>query len=168
MSESKPKFQKLTPIRDADIGIYREALDFVFESDNLRNIAVSGAYSAGKSSVLESYKATHTDKKFLHISLAYFEEAENSIGPKSTEQNDEEYDAVNKPATVKESVLEGKILNQLIHQISSNRIPQTNFRTKKKLSAKKLACSVIGTVAFVLALLHILFFTTLPVFQQRG
>lgn len=33
---------------------------------------------------------------------------------------------------VKESVLEGKILNQLIHQIPSDKIPQTNFRVKKK------------------------------------
>lgn len=158
MSESKPKFQKLTPIRDADIGIYSEALDFVFENDDLRNIAVSGAYSAGKSSVLESYKATHTDKRFLHISLAHFEETKDIIESKAAEQDEEESDAANKPATVKESVLEGKILNQLIHQISPSRIPQTNFRTKKKLSAKKLMCSVIGTVAFVLALLHILFF----------
>lgn len=140
---SKPRFQKLTPIRDADIGIYSNALDFVFKNDDLRNIAVTGAYSAGKSSVLESYKATHTDKKFIHISLTHFEETK---------------DAEHNSTVVKESVLEGKILNQLIHQISPCRIPHTNFRIKNKLSAKKLVLSVIGTVTFTLALLHILFF----------
>lgn len=158
MSESKPKFQKLTPIRNADIGIYSEALDFVFMSDDLRNIAVFGAYSAGKSSVLETYKAAHVDKKFIHISLAHFEEVKNSVGFESIEQCEKESDPVSKSTTVKESVLEGKILNQLIHQISPNRIPQTNFRTKKKLSIKKLVYSVIGTVAFILALFHVLFF----------
>ena len=32
---------------------------------------------------------------------------------------------------MKETTLEGKILNQLIHQIPVDRIPQTNFRVKK-------------------------------------
>lgn len=72
MSERKPIFQTLTPIRNAEIGIYSEAMDFVFENRDLRNVAISGAYSAGKSSVIETYKASHSDKKFIHISLAHF------------------------------------------------------------------------------------------------
>ncbi|WP_310602515.1 YobI family P-loop NTPase [Anaerosporobacter sp.] len=154
MSERKPKFQKLTPIRDAEIGIYSEALDYVFENNDLRNIAISGAYSAGKSSVLESYKTLHLDKNFLHISLAHFRSEDDSSDDIDTASNDRlESD------TVKESVLEGKILNQLIHQISPNCIPQTNFRIKQNFSPRKLACLVMATAVFVLALLHILFFS---------
>ncbi len=49
-----PVFEKLTPIADSDLGIYEEALDYVFQSNNkdVRNIALTGAYGAGKSSVL--------------------------------------------------------------------------------------------------------------------
>ena len=47
------KFQKLTPVHDAQLNIYNESLDFVFENQDIRNVAVSGAYSAGKSSVIE-------------------------------------------------------------------------------------------------------------------
>lgn len=39
---------------------------------DIRNIAVSGPYSSGKSSLLESYKKKHPSKNFIHISLAHF------------------------------------------------------------------------------------------------
>ncbi|MEA5016955.1 MAG: hypothetical protein VB099_20600, partial [Candidatus Limiplasma sp.] len=154
MPERKPKFQKLTPIRDAEIGIYSEALDFVFENNDLRNIAISGAYSAGKSSVLESYKAAHPAKKFLHISLAHFQAVGDIFNPK-----DSVTENTPKPEVVKESVLEGKILNQLIHQIAPSRIPQTNFRVKQKISSMKLIWWITEIVLFISSLIHILFFT---------
>lgn len=52
----KYNFQKLTPINDVELNIYDHALDFIFKNDDVKNIAISGAYSAGKSSVLETYK----------------------------------------------------------------------------------------------------------------
>ena len=51
----------------------------MFESDNVRNVAVSGAYGAGKSSVIESYKKRHLEDKFLHISLTRFRTENNGI-----------------------------------------------------------------------------------------
>jgi hypothetical protein len=99
MEQKKYFFQKLTPVKDADISVYEEAIDYVFENDDITNVAISGAYSAGKSSVLESYKGKHKNLKFIHISLAHF---------KTSDEEPEENN-------VKESVLEGKILNQLIH-----------------------------------------------------
>jgi hypothetical protein len=69
----KAHFEKLTPVKDIELKIYNDALDFVFENNDIRNVAVSGAYSAGKSSVIESYKDKHKELAFLHISLANFE-----------------------------------------------------------------------------------------------
>lgn len=115
MAENKYHFERLTPIDNMDLDVYEEAIDYVFNNPDVKNVAISGAYSAGKSSVLASYKKRHNDLRFLHISLAHF---------KSPDQEDE--------TEVKESVLEGKILNQLIHQIPSDKIPQTHFRVKKR------------------------------------
>lgn len=39
---------------------------------------------------------------------------------------------------MKETTLEGKILNQLIHQIPVDRIPQTNFRVKKDVGRRNI------------------------------
>ena len=141
MSEEKYNFQKLTPTNDAELSIYKNALDFVFNDPDLKNIGVSGAYSAGKSSVVETYKKLKPDIKFMHISLAYFQSASESNRP-ATEQN--------------ENVLEGKILNQLIHQIEPEKIPQTNFRVKRQLSTMRLWLST-AMVSLVSVLLIYLF-----------
>ncbi|MEZ3502033.1 MAG: hypothetical protein K1W25_01040 [Lachnospiraceae bacterium] len=65
MADIEYHFQKLTPINNADINVYEEAIDFVFHNPDIKNVAISGPYSAGKSSVLESYKAKHTDHSFV-------------------------------------------------------------------------------------------------------
>ena len=126
MAARKYRFERLTPIDNMDLNVYEEAIDYVFSNSDVKNVAISGAYSAGKSSVLASYKKKHGELRFLHISLAHF---------KSTDQESD--------AEVKESTLEGKILNQLIHQIPSEKIPQTNFRVKKTVSSKSIATSTL-------------------------
>ena len=73
MAENRYNFQKLTPINQADINAYMEALNYVFENSDIKNVGVSGAYSAGKSSVIETYKTLRPEIKFIHISLAYFQ-----------------------------------------------------------------------------------------------
>lgn len=135
MVDREYHFQKLTPINDADISVYEEAIDFVFDNSDIKNVAISGPYSAGKSSILESYKAKHTDRSFVHLSLAHFRTSEQE----STEPE----------SSVKESILEGKILNQLIHQIPSEKIPQTNFRVKKDISVRYLIWATILTSLFI-------------------
>lgn len=144
MAEAKKYiFEKLTPVTGSDISVYESAIDFVFENDDVKNIALSGAYGAGKSSVLASYKSRHPDRRFLHISLAHFQDDQNNA---------------NSDVHIKESVLEGKILNQLIHQIPAEKIPQTNFRVKKSTGNGAIICYTIVTAFFLLFLLHILFF----------
>ena len=72
MNNAKLKFDKLTPISKADLDIYNQAFDFIFKDDEIKNVAISGPYGAGKSSLLETYKSIHGEKKFIHISLAHF------------------------------------------------------------------------------------------------
>ena len=141
MSENKYHFERLTPIDSVDLNVYEEAIDFVFNHSDVRNVALSGAYSAGKSSVLASYKKKHNDLHFLHISLAHF---------KSPNEED--------TTEVKESILEGKILNQLIHQIPSDKIPQTNFRVKKRISRLHIIIQTLKIIALLVAIIHFLFF----------
>lgn len=144
MASEQYKFQKLTPIHDAKLSVYKDALDFVFENADIKNVAISGAYSAGKSSVIETYEQEKAGTKFLHISLAYFESA--------TPDDKEEPLDHNKPL-IKENVLEGKILNQLIHQIDAAKIPQTNFRVKQPVSRKKSIFQAILGLLFLIAFL---------------
>lgn len=146
-------FQKLTPINNADISVYEEAINFVFENSDIKNVAISGPYSAGKTSILESYKAKHTDHHFMHLSLAHFRTPEQ-------EENESE-------EPVKESILEGKILNQLIHQIPAEKIPQTNFRVKKGVSICHLVWLTILTSFFVGSITFLCFFHSAEKFVAK-
>ncbi|HCT64759.1 MAG TPA: hypothetical protein DIC60_05775 [Lachnospiraceae bacterium] len=146
MAESKYRFERLTPIDSVDLEVYGDAIDYVFKNSDVKNVAISGAYSAGKSSVLASYKKKHEDLCFLHISLAHF---------KSSEQKDEK--------GVNESILEGKILNQLIHQIPSDKIQQTNFTVKKTISPKNI---INRTKETVLLLIVVIYFACFDIWKN--
>ena len=73
MTKDEYHFERLTPINDIELKVYEDAINYVFENQDIKNVAISGAYSAGKSSVLESYKKKHSKLQFLHISLAHFQ-----------------------------------------------------------------------------------------------
>ena len=145
---NKHHFLKLTPTADTALDIYADAMEYVFDNDDIRNIAISGTYGAGKSSMIETYEKEHSDKKFLHISLAHFGEKEET--EKFMEKGVEGAKRVSA-----EAALEGKILNQLLHQIDPNDISQTDFRTKKDSSdsdKKEIIKLTWGTVLFVLCI----------------
>ena len=156
-------FEKLAPINNANIDIYEDAINFVFENPDLKNIAISGAYGSGKSSLLASYKAAHPEKKFIHISLAHFE-------PDSTDKELKKKDGESNPffttedcisdggnRSSRESILEGKILNQLIHQIEETSIPQTNFRIKNSLSKKQIYQYACTAILYFVTVIHLVF-----------
>ena len=44
MGEQKHHFERLTPIDNVDLGIYEEAIDYVFAHDDIKNVAISGSY----------------------------------------------------------------------------------------------------------------------------
>lgn len=153
--ENNISFQKLTPTDDVDLSIYEDAFCYIFDNDDIRNVAISGPYSAGKSSVLESYKKKHTEKKFIHISLAHFrkdndknEDAEEELFVNSSDDEKREI----------ETVLEGKILNQLIQQIDVENIPQTNFHVKREVSNKYYASFTALSVILILSVLGLTYF----------
>lgn len=53
--ENKIIFQKLTPTSEIDLSVYEDAINYIFDNSDVTNVALSGPYSAGKSSVLEAY-----------------------------------------------------------------------------------------------------------------
>lgn len=153
MTKDEYHFERLTPINDIELKVYEDAINYVFENQDIKNVAISGAYSAGKSSVLESYKKKHSKLQFLHISLAHFQSPDLEEETGDADQKDHE-----EKGGIKESVLEGKILNQLIHQIPSDKIPQTNFRVKRKIERSDIAKSTVIILMLVLMILYFVFF----------
>lgn len=115
-------FEKLTPTGNVDLRVYEPAIDFAFKENDVKNVAITGAYGIGKSSVLESYKKKHRKISFLHVSMTNFDEKDGD--------------------KIKDKI-EGNIINQLIHQIPLKVISQTNFRRKEKLNRLKVFSDLI-------------------------
>lgn len=134
------KFQKLTPYHNADISSYEEALDYTFFQNDIKNIAISGAYSSGKSSVIETYEKLNPKLKSIHISLAHFNKEELI-----DEEDDKNFT---------ENLIEGKILNQLIQQIEPNEIPQTSFKVKRTISKRSVVSLSLITLLFMILLIY--------------
>ena len=137
------KFLALTPHENIDLHDYREALDYAFSNKDTRNVALSGAYGSGKSSVIRSYENIHKERTFIHISLAHFDEQ----GKKSTLGENDPKKVVND--------LEGKILNQLIHQIPPEQIAQSHFRIKKETPWFRRLLIVGALLLFIAVLIYV-------------
>lgn len=139
------KFQSLTPSDTIDLHHYQEAVDYVFSSNDIRNIALTGSYGSGKSSVIRSYEKTHKERSFIHISLARFEE---------------QGQPADSPAdyTKTVNVLEGKIINQLLHQIPEKNLPPSYTRPKGRVSWICHGLMVLTLLALVVTGIYVVQF----------
>ena len=63
MENKGTKFNSLTPdILEENKPVYTDALDYAFSNDDIRNIAITGVYGAGKSTVWNTYKNNKSKK----------------------------------------------------------------------------------------------------------
>lgn len=165
-------FQKLTPIDSAKDNIYSKAIDYVFDNSDVNNVAISGPLGSGKTSVLATYEKNHPEKNFIKISLASFQNKEITRAPSETpvkydpklvidlqgiRMKNEEEDSL--PDKESETLLEGKIINHLIHQIPKKNIPQTFFSTKEDIKRKDVFLISVIITSWALAVLHLVFGT---------
>lgn len=73
-------------INDDKLQEYFRALKFALSRKDVRNIAVTGNYGAGKSTVISSFMQFHCDDQYINVSLAGFEMAESEKSPPLTSQ----------------------------------------------------------------------------------
>ncbi|MBK1997157.1 hypothetical protein JI640_14715 [Listeria ivanovii subsp. londoniensis] len=139
-----------------DMSVYKVVLDTALQNEDNTNIALSGSYGSGKSSIIESYKKDSPDEnKFLHISLGQFDTDRTD---KSNCGND---------SILKEKTIEGKIINQLLHQIDTSKIPQTIFKVKKSTKDNPW-CVSICIVVFLFLLAYVINFSQWADFLHKN
>lgn len=111
---------------------YFKALDWAFNNEQIYNIAISGPYGSGKSSIINSYIKKHPELKAVNISLANFLTLN-----KSDDINDDI-----------ESELEIGILKQLFYKVNHNKIPQSRYRKLYPVKRKKIALVILFLMGF--------------------
>ncbi|EAC4737199.1 hypothetical protein AL423_14460 [Listeria monocytogenes] len=151
--------ESLKAIDGVNMDLYKEALDVALQNENNTNIALSGSYGSGKSSIIESYKKQCDDNnnnKFLHISLGQYDTDMNNEGERCDDTK------------VKEKEIEGKIINQLLHQINTSQIPQTIFKVKRKTHKMFLGLLSGFISVFLVLLTYIINFNRWSEFLQKN
>ncbi|HEM4597135.1 TPA: DNA-binding protein [Streptococcus suis] len=163
------KFNKLTPLNDVDIDASHEAaMNYALEDKGIKNVAISGNYGSGKSSFIETYKSKNGSFKPLHISLAHFSSLNHLENGSNAQLEIFQGQIENSDSLEQINIIEGKIINQLLHQIDAKYIPMTIFKSKKNpLFSEILKLST----AFLLFLLPIMFlwnYTQLAILVREG
>lgn len=105
---------------------YFSALEWALENPKIKNIAISGPYGAGKSSIIQSFVKKYPKYKYINISLANF--AKNDQG---------------ELVDLEEKEIEKGILKQFFYRVKQDRIPQSRYR---KLKVIKYWRVVVGTL----------------------
>lgn len=106
------RYDTLAPktINDASMREYFIALKYALSQKDVRNIAVTGSYGAGKSTVISSFMKYHCEDKYINVSLAGFDMTENetTISPNYQE-------------------VELSILQQILYKENRERLPDSRI-----------------------------------------
>ena len=134
------EYRDLAPIDDASgCEEHIKALEWAVASDRIKNIALSGPYGSGKSSIIETFLRRNPllKGKSIKISLATFtQETENG------------------PVVVSENLEEG-ILKQLFYKVKQCKIPQSRYRKLHKIEYRPIFWKTVLCALVILAMLFI-------------
>ncbi|WP_448104342.1 YobI family P-loop NTPase [Pedobacter panaciterrae] len=141
-------FHSLSPVADADPeGEYAKTLNWALtnrKKEDIKNLAITGPYGSGKSSILKTFQANNTnpDFSFLNISLATFkEETQNPDSPKGADLL---------------RLIELSVLQQIFYHEEDHKIPDSRFKKIKSFGRKKLWYLSTGLFLLLIATLHLL------------
>ena len=135
------KYVDLAPIDDADrAGIYTDALNYATNNPNISNIALTGPYGSGKSSIIRTFLKTYK-RPVLQISLAAFLPDTEAKSGDNVENSE-----------VSQQAIERSILQQMLYGADANSLPLSRFKrikTPKWWSLFIPLIVILGTVSCI-------------------
>lgn len=118
----EPRFVDLAPTDQADEGgVYSGALTEATNNPRVMNIALTGPYGSGKSSIIKSFLKSY-DRDVLQISLAAF--LPDAV-PSAGEDGGQEIKRT--ALTVSRQEIERSILQQMLYGADANKLPLSRF-----------------------------------------
>jgi len=140
-------YDTLTPkiITGESVQEYFSVLDFAFSKRDVKNIAITGPYGAGKSTVILSYLSTQNKSKYINVSLADFSMSGKSMSEGAVEQSQ-----------VSPNV-ELSILQQILYKENKDNLPDSRIdriQNRDEKHIRSLFCaslSIMLPIAFFIA-----------------
>lgn len=138
----KRQISLLSPIDDFNRHKeYIIRLKNAIDQPNVFNIALTGSYGAGKSSILKTFKAYYPEYHYVNVSLASFVEVKLSDSDNTVKGKEDSF----------EEQLEYSILQQLFYHVKATNIPESRFGRIERISKKKRILMVLGILLFIVA-----------------
>lgn len=134
--------------------IYKNTFSNIIQDEHIKNVGVIGGYGSGKSSIVHSFFNELQSRTSIYISLAHFDSLAGNTLP--TPDNDK---AINSQI---DNILELKIVNQLVNQIDSEKIPKANFLAKKNINNNKI---INYSLSIIWLIIYFKFF--LPIMTEK-
>lgn len=159
-------FEALTPsiIDPEESGVYIDALNFACSRPDIKNIAVTGAYGAGKSSVLKTWKeCPDNDLRIMTVSLADFE-MQSAPQPKTQTQTGNTADE--KKAAAEEKTIEYSILQQLLYKEKRSALPYSRIERIADISTFQIA-TIAGHLFLILSITLAGLFCLFPEYMRK-
>lgn len=128
-----------------------EVLDHAIKNKDIRNVALTGPFGSGKSSIIQTLMDEHKEFNYLPLSLATLQadsegEIEKENKTISEEEKEKRTEALNRK-------IEYSILQQLIYKEKSDTVPNSRFRRIIHIEKKQLIRYSLGIVSFIIAFL---------------
>lgn len=111
------------------------------DQPNVFNIALTGSYGAGKSSILKTFKAYYPEYYYVNVSLASFVEVNMPKSDSTPKGKDDSF----------EEQLEYSILQQLFYHVKATNIPESRFGRIERTSSRKRILMAVSILVFVVA-----------------
>ena len=182
MKTNETTFNSLTPdILDENKKVYTDALDYAFGNSDIRNIAITGVYGAGKSTVWNTYRKyklsnpeENTFKKIITVCLGKYEDKSDEKREDSSDEKREDssledaenYSNNNKKDKVLDNRVERQIINQISAQIKSSDIPLSKYKFKGNLSGWSLLANIICTIFISCSILFMVYLKNIFIYLR--
>ena len=137
------ELKSLRPCHDLEQHrMYVDALNNAIQQDEVTNIALSGPYGVGKSSILQGFRKEHPDAIFISLSTLGFSQPAASKSPKSS-------DGSISPQT---NQIQKEIVKQLLYRRRPSSLPASRFKRIQKPDWKH-SLTVSTLIAFALTII---------------
>ena len=135
---------------------YQSVLDIEerLRKNDATNIALTGPYGSGKSSILITLRNKYPNYKYLNISLATLKPSQALSDSEKNQENEDDKDKVSKLNL--DRLIEYSILQQLIYKEKQETLPDSRFKRIFHLSDKKVRLITISILFAALSLIVVL------------
>lgn len=138
---TETEFIDLAPVDEIEKGDeYFKALDWALNNKNIHNIAMTGPYGSGKSSIIQAYLKKRPSTKHISISLASFVE----------EKEDRDGKVISSLVDFDETKIEEGVLKQLFYKVNYKKIPHSRYRKLHGIDGKSIFIRILSIFAVLI------------------